>query len=202
MTTNKARCGWCAGSALDEHYHDTEWGVPQTDERTLFEMLILEGAQAGLSWRTILNKRENYRKAFDGFDPARIARYRPARIEKLLADAGIVRNRLKIESTVSNAQAFLRVQETHATFAGFLWAFVDGRPIQNRWRSMRKVPASTPQSDTLSRELKRLGFRFVGTTICYAYMQAVGLVNDHLVRCFRHAEVEKKGSGLFEDYFK
>ncbi len=188
--SEKRRCGWCTGSALDERYHDTEWGVPQTDERMLFEMLILEGAQAGLSWRTILNKRENYRKAFDGFDPARIARYRPARIEKLLADPGIVRNRLKIEATVSNAKAFLDIQQRYGSFSDYLWAFVDGKPVQNRRRSMRNVPASTPLSDRLSKDLKRRGFRFVGTTICYAYMQAVGLVNDHQVSCFRHAEVQ------------
>jgi len=187
--TEKKRCGWCLGSELDEHYHDTEWGVAQTHDQALFEMLTLEGAQAGLSWRTILNKRENYRKAFDGFDPARIARYRPARIEKLLTNAGIVRNRLKIESTVSNARAFLEVQAEHAGFAPFLWQFVDGQPIHNRWRRMRDVPASTAVSDALSKELKRRGFRFVGTTICYAFMQATGMVNDHLVTCFRHAEL-------------
>jgi DNA-3-methyladenine glycosylase I len=187
--TEKPRCGWCLGSPLDERYHDTEWGVPQTDDQRLFEMLTLEGAQAGLSWRTILNKRENYRKAFDGFDPVRIARYRPARIEKLLANAGIVRHRLKIESTVSNARVFLQIQEAHDGFAAFLWQFVDGQPIQNRWRKLRDVPASTPVSDALSKELKRLGFRFVGTTICYAFMQATGMVNDHLVTCFRHREL-------------
>jgi DNA-3-methyladenine glycosylase I len=183
------RCGWCLGSPLDERYHDTEWGAPQTGDQSLFEMLTLEGAQAGLSWRTILNKRENYRKAFDGFDPVRIARYRKARIDKLLTNAGIVRNRLKIESTVSNARAFLQVQEAHDGFATFLWQFVDGQPIQNRWRKLQDVPASTPVSDALSKELKRRGFRFVGTTICYAFMQATGMVNDHLVSCFRHAEL-------------
>ena len=191
-TKHKRRCSWCAGNALDEHYHDTEWGVPQTDDRALFEMLTLEGAQAGLSWRTILNKRENYREAFDGFDPQRIARYRPARVEKLLANPGIVRNRLKIESTVGNARAFLEAQEACDGFAPFIWQFVDGHPIQNRWRTMQDVPVSTPRSDAMSKELKRRGFRFVGTTICYAFMQATGMVNDHIVSCFRHAELAKK----------
>ncbi len=183
------RCPWCAGNALDERYHDEEWGVPVTDDRALFEMLTLEGAQAGLSWRTILAKRENYRRAFAGFEVARVARFTPAREQRLLADPGIVRNRLKVSSTVSNARALLKVRAAHGSFARYLWGFVDGRPVRNRWRRMAQVPASTPLSDALSKDLKQRGFRFVGSTICYAYLQATGLVNDHLVDCFRHPEV-------------
>lgn len=188
MPDEPKRCGWAAhGGPLDVVYHDTEWGVPLHDEHGLFEFLILEGAQAGLSWSTILKKRENYRRAFAGFDPEKVARFTPRRVEKLLADPGIVRNRLKVESAVSNARAFLALREEHGSFASYVWHFVDGRPRQNRWRRMADVPATTPQSDALSRALKQRGFRFVGSTICYAFMQATGMVNDHLVDCFRHA---------------
>lgn len=183
------RCPW-ARSALDIAYHDSEWGVPQHDDRVLFEFLILEGAQAGLSWITILRKRENYRAAFDGFDAARIARYGADKIESLLRDAGIVRNRLKLEAAVINAQKFLEVQEAFGSFDAFIWQFVDGQPRQNAWRSHAEVPASTPQSDAMSKELKRRGFKFAGTTICYALMQATGMVNDHTTDCFRHRELQ------------
>ena len=188
-STDKTRCAWAGGDALYQAYHDREWGVPLHDERRLFEFLVLEGAQAGLSWITILRKRENYRVAFDDFDASRIARYGADKIESLLQDAGIVRNRLKLEAAVVNAQKFLEVREAAGSFDAFLWQFVDGRPRQNAWRSLADVPASTPQSDAMSRELKRRGFKFVGTTICYALMQATGMVNDHTVNCFRHAEL-------------
>lgn len=167
-------------------YHDDEWGVPQHDDRRLFEKISLEGAQAGLSWSTILRKREGYRKAFAGFDPARVARFTPARIEKLMADPGIVRNRAKIESVVSNAAAVLELQREEGSLDAFLWSFVDGTPIQNRWRTMADLPAQTPLSQAISKELKRRGFRFVGPTTVYALMQSVGMVNDHTVDCFRH----------------
>jgi DNA-3-methyladenine glycosylase I len=180
----KKRCGW-PSTDLDIAYHDREWGVPVHDDRVLFEFLILEGAQAGLSWSTILRKRANYRKAFANFDPKKVARFGRAEIGKLLKDEGIVRNRLKIESTVTNAVAFLAVQREFGSFDRFLWDFVGGRPIRNRFRSARQVPARTALSDALSKELKRRGFRFVGTTICYAFMQAVGVVDDHMVDCFR-----------------
>ena len=183
------RCPWASADPLYIAYHDQEWGVPEHDDRTLFEMVTLEGAQVGLSWITILRKREAYRAAFAGFDPARVARFTPARVEKLLLDPGIVRNRLKVGSTVSNAQRFLEVQREHGSFDAYLWAFVGGEPVTNRFRAMSEVPARTPLSDALSKDLVRRGFRFVGSTICYALMQAVGLVNDHLVGCFRHGEV-------------
>ncbi len=182
------RCPW-PRTPLDIAYHDAEWGVPVHDDRRLFEFLILEGAQAGLSWSTILKKRPRYRHAFAGFDPARVSRFTPARVEKLLQDPGLVRNRLKIESAVSNARAFLRVQREHGSFDAYVWGFVDGAPRQNAWRALNRVPATTAESDALSRDLKRRGFRFVGSTICYAFMQAVGMVNDHLTGCFRHREV-------------
>ncbi len=184
------RCPWPV-KPLDIAYHDTEWGVPSRDDRHLFEMLILEGAQAGLSWSTILAKRENYREAFDGFDAERIARYTPARVAKLLANPGIVRNRLKVAATIQNARAFLATVEECGSLAELLWGFVAGRPIQNARRSMKEVPARTAESDAMSRELLRRGFKFVGSTICYAFMQAVGMVNDHLTCCFRHAEVAR-----------
>ena len=185
------RCAWAeAVSDLYRDYHDHEWGVPLRDDRLLFQFLILEGAQAGLSWITILNKREHYRSVFAGFDPEQVARFDRRRIERLLRDPGIVRNRLKVESAVTNARAFLGVQERHGAFAPFIWQFVDGSPRHNRWREPAQVPATTPESDAMSRELKRLGFRFVGSTICYAYMQAVGMVNDHLTGCFRHRQVK------------
>jgi DNA-3-methyladenine glycosylase I len=178
------RCAWARSPAMIA-YHDVEWGVPAHDDRVLFEFITLEGAQAGLSWETILAKREAYRRAFAGFDPARVARFTAARRAKLMQDAGIVRNRLKIESTVTNAAAFLAVQREFGSFDRFLWDFVGGEPLRNRVRSPRHVPARTELSDALSKELKRRGFRFVGTTICYAFMQAVGVVNDHTAGCFR-----------------
>jgi DNA-3-methyladenine glycosylase I len=188
------RCPWCGDDPLYVEYHDREWGVPARDDAHLFEMLVLEGAQAGLSWLTILRKRENYRRAFDGFDPERMARYGEARVRSLLADAGIVRNRLKIAAAVDNARAFLAVREAHGSFARLVWSFVDGAPRINAWRSLSELPASTPESDRMSRELKRLGFRFVGSTICYAFMQSVGLVNDHLVDCFRYRQCAAAGA--------
>jgi len=191
-TRPRIRCAWAAkGGELDIAYHDAEWGVPVHDDTRLFEFLTLEGAQAGLSWTTILRKRENYRAAFDGFDATRIARYSDAKVAALLADPGIVRNRLKVASTISNAQAFLDVQAAFGSFDAYLWRFVDGRPVANRWRSITDVPASTPVSDALSKDLAKRGFRFVGTTIMYAFMQAVGMVNDHTTDCFRWAEVPR-----------
>jgi DNA-3-methyladenine glycosylase I len=183
------RCGWCGDDPLYVAYHDEEWGVPVYDDITLFEFLILEGAQAGLSWSTILKKREGYRAAFDGFDPAIVARYDERKTAELLADAGIVRNRLKVASAVSNAQAFLAVQEEHGSFSNYIWAFVDGAPIQNEWRTLAEIPAKTPLAETISKDLKKRGFRFVGPTIVYAHMQATGMVNDHLVGCFRYPEI-------------
>lgn len=188
---NRGRCAWAGGDALYQAYHDQEWGVPVHDDRRLFEFLILEGAQAGLSWITILRKRENYRAAFDNFDAERIARYDANKIESLLQDAGIVRNRLKLEAAIINAQKFLEVRETSGSFDSFIWQFVGGSTMQNAWRSIADVPASTPQSDAMSKELKRRGFKFAGTTICYALMQATGMVNDHTTNCFRHKELHK-----------
>ena len=179
------RCGW-ARNDLAVRYHDREWGVPVHDDQTLFEFLLLEGAQAGLSWDTILQKRENYRAAYDGFDPDKIACYQAKKIRQLLANEGIVRNRLKIASTVQNAKAFLAVQEALGSFDRYIWQFVDGRPRINKWRSMKQVPPRTAQSDAMSKDLRKRGFNFVGSTICYAFMQAVGMVNDHLVDCFRY----------------
>jgi DNA-3-methyladenine glycosylase I len=191
----KSRCGWCLGTPQYIRYHDEEWGVPLFDDGRLFEFLVLEGAQAGLSWSTILNKREGYRKAFSGFDARKVARFSERDVERLMQDAGIVRNRLKITSTIGNARAFLAVQKEFGSFSAYIWQFVDGKPRVNRWNSLRQIPASTPQSDALSKDLKRRGFRFVGSTICYAHMQATGMVNDHLVGCFRHAELSRKGLG-------
>lgn len=188
VPSERVRCPWAIGEQYVE-YHDCEWGVPIHDDRRLFEFLILEGAQAGLSWATILKKRENYREAFDQFDAAKIAKYGENERNALLANAGIVRNRLKIDSTIQNAAAFLAVQEEFGSFDRYLWRFVDGTPIQNHWKSLSEVPASTSVSDAMSKDLKKRGFRFVGSTICYAYMQAVGMVNDHLIDCFRHAEL-------------
>jgi len=187
------RCAWAATPA-SVAYHDREWGVPVYDDRLLFEFLVLEGAQAGLSWETILRKREAYRKAFVEFDPKRVARFTPARIERVLQDPSIVRNRLKVESTISNARAFLGVQKECGTFASYVWQFVGGRPKINRWQSLREVPPRTLESDELSNDLRRRGFRFVGSTICYAFMQAVGMVNDHTVDCFRHDVVTRLGT--------
>jgi DNA-3-methyladenine glycosylase I len=184
-----ARCAWCGTDPLYQAYHDQEWGVPSRDERHLFEMLTLEGAQAGLSWITILRKRDGYRRAFLGFDPDPIARFDQSDISRLLADPGIVRNRLKVESTVNNARVLKALYERGHNLSELLWSFVDGTPRQNAWQSTNQLPASTPESERMSRELKRLGFRFVGSTICYALMQAVGMVNDHTLGCFRHREL-------------
>jgi len=185
------RCPWCEHSplgALYIDYHDREWGVPVHDDRTLFEFLILEGAQAGLSWSTILAKREQYRRAFDGFDAARVAKFSAQRIEALLQDAGIVRNRLKVNAAVTNARAFLAVQAEFGSFDAYIWRFVGGKPIRNRWKLIGEVPAKTALSDAISADLKKRGFKFVGSTICYAFMQATGMVNDHLTTCFRHSQ--------------
>ena len=187
MSKAVTRCQWAEGVSLDYiRYHDEEWGVPVHDDRTQFEFLVLEGAQAGLSWSTILNKRAGYRKLFAEFDPEKVARFTRKRIEKLLLDPSIVRNRLKVESTVTNAKAFLDVQEEFGSFSDYIWGFVDGKPIQNKFRKDGDVPATSPESDALSKDLKKRGFRFVGSTIIYAHMQATGLVNDHVTACFRH----------------
>jgi DNA-3-methyladenine glycosylase I len=185
----KKRCPWSGQDPLYVEYHDTEWGVPVHDDRKLFEFLILEGMQAGLSWITILRKRENFRRAFAGFDPGKVARFGPRDITRLMGDAGIVRNRSKILAAVGNARAFLRVREELGSFDKYLWQFVGGEPRVNRRRGLKDIPATTPQSDAMSRDLKQRGFKFVGTTICYAHMQATGMVNDHLTSCFRHAEL-------------
>jgi DNA-3-methyladenine glycosylase I len=185
----KKRCVWCGDDPLYVAYHDNEWGVPVFDDRKLFEMLVLEGAQAGLSWITILRKRENYRQAFDSFAFEKVADYGRQDIERLLGNPGIVRHRWKIESTIKNAQGVLAIQERHGSFSGFVWDLVDGKPIQNKWRFVEDVPAFSKESDRMSKELKRLGFSFVGSTICYAFMQAIGMVNDHVTDCFRHQEV-------------
>ena len=186
------RCFWVPpDEPLYTAYHDEEWGVPVRDDRKLFEMLILEGAQAGLSWITVLRRRESYRRAFDGFDPEKIAKYGPDRIAKLLADEGIIRNRAKVEATVANAQGFLRLRDEPGGFSGFLWQFVGGSPLRNRRKERSDVPAETAESKAMSKELKKRGFTFVGPTICYAFMQAVGMVNDHQVSCFRHRELNK-----------
>jgi DNA-3-methyladenine glycosylase I len=183
------RCAWAAGGELERRYHDEEWGVPLRDDRALFELLILEGAQAGLSWSTILRKREAYRRAFARFDAAAVARYTARDVRRLLADDGIVRNRLKIEATIANARAFLALRREQGAFATYVWQSVGGQPVQNAWRAPRQVPAETETSRSLSRDLRRRGFRFVGPTICYAFMQAVGMVNDHTTDCFRWAEL-------------
>ena len=188
-TSARTRCGWAGTDPLYVAYHDTEWGVPVHDDRQLFAMLTLEGAQAGLSWITILRKRENYRKAFDGFRPERIARYDAKKVRALLADAGIVRNRLKIASTISNARAFLEGRKEFRSFDRYIWQFVGGKPRQEHRASLKDIPARTPESDAMSKDLKKRGFRFVGSTICYAFMQAVGMVNDHTADCFRHRKV-------------
>lgn len=188
-TAAKPRCAWCLASPQFVRYHDEEWGVPVHDDRRLFEFLILEGAQAGLSWSTILNKRENYRKAFAGFAPARVARFGARDVKRLMANAGIVRNRLKIESAIGNARALLEVQREFRSFDAYLWGFVGGRPLQSARRSLKQIPARTPLSDALSKDLRRRGFRFVGSTILYAFMQAVGMVNDHPTECFRRRQL-------------
>ena len=196
MTGTVQRCSWAAGSELEQAYHDEEWGVPQHDDRSLFELLTLEGAQAGLSWVTILKKRENYRKLFDDFDVEKIARYDRRKVESLLKHPGIIRNRLKIESTVSNARAFIDIQQAFGSFDTYIWRFTDGEPVLNHWRDQQEVPASTETSDAMSRDLKKRGFRFVGSTICYAFMQATGMVNDHTVDCFRYRECASPETGL------
>ncbi|HEY6385806.1 MAG TPA: DNA-3-methyladenine glycosylase I [Candidatus Acidoferrum sp.] len=183
------RCHW-ATNEVNIPYHDEEWGVPLHDERALFELLILEGAQAGLSWDTVLKKRARYREVFDGFDMEKVARYDKRKVRELLRDAGIIRNRLKIAATISNAQAFLEVQEEFGSFAAYIWRFVGGKPKQNAWKTHNRLPAKTAESDAMSKDLQKRGFRFVGSTICYAFMQATGMVNDHLVSCFRHEELE------------
>jgi len=189
----RERCGWCETDPLYVAYHDVEWGVPLRDDRKLFEFLVLEGAQAGLSWITILRKREHYRAAFDDFEPAEVARYDDDKISELLTDPGIVRNRQKVRSAVSNARALLAVREEFGTFSDYIWSFTNGRPLQNSWRTMDQIPSTTPLAEAISHDLKSRGFRFVGPTIVYAHMQATGMVNDHLVTCFRHAEVAEMG---------
>ena len=185
------RCEWGNSSALYIEYHDSEWGVPVHDERKLFEFLILEGAQAGLSWSTILNKRQAYIQAFDNFEPTTVASYNDAKVQALLANPGIVRNRLKIQAAIQNARSFLEAQDQFGSFDAYIWQFVDGKPVQNSWKSLQEIPATTKESDAMSKDLKKRGFTFVGSTICYAFMQAVGMVNDHQVTCFRHAECQR-----------
>lgn len=194
MSSEKKSCEWPTGDDLMIAYHDEEWGVPLHDDGKLFEFLVLDAFQAGLSWRTILHKRENFRRAFDGFDPERIVRYNKRSVERLMKDAGIIRNRLKIEATVANAKSFLEVQDEYGSFDTYVWQLVGGAPKQNRWRSLKQLPATTPGSDRMSKDLKSRGFKFVGSTTCYAFMQAAGMVNDHLVRCFRYDEVQKPTS--------
>jgi len=184
------KCAWALASPLEEQYHDSEWGVPVHDDRLLFEFLILEGAQAGLSWSTILKKRDGYRQAFDHFDAARIAQYDAAKIQELLANPGIIRNRLKVHSAITNAQAFLAAQAEFGSFDAYIWGFVGHQPVQNAWITMKEVPAFTAQSDAMNKDLKKRGFKFVGSTICYAFMQATGMVNDHLVSCCRYEAVK------------
>ena len=186
----RQRCEWGTSSALYIEYHDMEWGVPVHDERKLFEFLILEGAQAGLSWSTILNKRQAYTQAFDNFEPVKVASYDVTRVQQLLTNSGIVRNRLKIQAAIQNARSFLEIQDQYGSFDTYIWQFVDGKPVQNSWKSLQEIPATTKESDAMSKELKKRGFTFVGTTICYAFMQAVGMVNDHIVDCFRWQEVQ------------
>ncbi len=182
---SRRRCEWAEGDPVIVEYHDTEWGIPEHDDRRLFEFLVLEGAQAGLSWLTVLKKRDNYRRAFDNFDPERVARYTSRKVRTLLTDDSIIRNRLKVSATILNAKAFLTVQEEFGSFDAYVWRFVGGQPIQNRWRTLGQVPARTKESDAMSQALLKRNFKFVGSTICYAYMQAVGMVNDHVVYCFR-----------------
>ncbi|MDA9101096.1 DNA-3-methyladenine glycosylase I [Omnitrophica bacterium] len=188
----RKRCPWAGQDAVYQAYHDSEWGMPLHDDHKLFEFLVLEGAQAGLSWITILKKRPHYRKVFDRFHPGKVAAYRPSKMRALLSDAGIVRNRLKIQSAITNARAYLKVQKEFGSFDRYIWQFVGYRPKQNRFRTLQQIPARTELSDAMSRDLKKRGFSFVGTTICYALMQATGMVNDHLVSCFRYEEVKKK----------
>lgn len=184
----KKRCDWPGGNKLMIEYHDTEWGTPVHDDRTLFEFLMLDNAQAGLSWQTILNKRENYRKAFDNFDPAKIARYTERKITSLLNNPGIIRNRLKVRSAVTNARAVLDIQKEFGSLDAYLWQFVNGKTIRNKWKKLQDIPATSPESNAMSKDLKQRGFKFVGSTICYAFMQSVGMVNDHLIHCFRYTQ--------------
>jgi len=188
----RIRCSWSTSDPAYIRYHDREWGVAVHNDRKLFEFLILEGMQAGLSWLTILRKRKNFRKAFDNFNPKKVARYGRARVRKLMGDKGIIRNSLKIKSAIENAKAFLRIQKEFGSFDKYVWQFVDGKPKVNRWKSLRDIPAKTKESDAMSKDLKKRGFRFVGSTICYAHMQATGMVNDHVVSCFRHKELSKR----------
>jgi DNA-3-methyladenine glycosylase I len=190
---NKTRCGWCGDDPLYQQYHDQEWGVPNSDDDSLFEFLILEGAQAGLAWITVLRKREGYRRAFDDFDASKIARYSDKKLARLLANPDIIRNRLKVNSARSNAIAFLATQKEFGCFANYLWQFVDHQPLQNQWRTLAEVPAQTPLSVEISKDMKKRGFNFVGPTIVYAFMQATGMVNDHLVDCYRHRQCASKG---------
>lgn len=185
----KNRCAWCKDDALYQKYHDEEWGVPVYDDDTLFEFLILETFQAGLSWITVLRKRENFRKAFDNFNYKKIATYNQVKIDSLLQNAGIIRNKLKVKATITNAQAFIKIQEEFGSFSNYIWGFVNGKPIKNNFKTLAEVPANTPLSDTISKDLKKRGFKFVGTTVVYAHMQATGMVNDHLTNCFRYNEV-------------
>lgn len=182
------RCGWCVGKPLYEKYHDEEWGVPVWDDRKQFEFLVLESAQAGLSWWTVLQKRENYRKHFAQFDPAKVAKYSEKHIQKMLGDAGLIRNRAKLESAVHNAKLFLELQSTHGTFCNYIWSFVDGKPVINKWKEMKQVPATTIISDNMAKDMKEKGFKFLGSTVLYAHMQATGLVNDHIQGCFRYSQ--------------
>lgn len=186
------RCEWANGGEIEQSYHDREWGVEIHDDRTLFEFLVLEGAQAGLSWSTILGKREGYRRAFDNFDARKISRYSENTVSRLLTNPEIIRNRLKINAAITNARAFLQVQKEFGSFDSYIWQFVNGKPIQNSWREMTDLPSSSPESDAMSKDLKKRGFKFVGPTICYAFMQAVGMVNDHVVDCFRYRELGNK----------
>jgi DNA-3-methyladenine glycosylase I len=190
----KKRCGWCTNDPLYQVYHDQEWGVPLHDDRRLFEFLILEGAQAGLNWLTILKKRDNYRKAFDGFDPGIVARYDEAHIQRLLHNPGLVRNRLKMTAAVKNARAVVDIQEKHGSLDAFLWRYVEGTPIQNNWKTLDEIPAATPESQAMSKDLKKMGCSFAGPVICYAFMQAVGMVNDHTTDCFRYRQIRQMGN--------
>ncbi len=192
LVHSETRCEWAAGDPLILEYHDNEWGIPEHDDRRLFEFLVLEGAQAGLSWLTVLKKRENYRKSFDNFDPGKVARYDSRKVRALLADEGIIRNRLKVAGAIQNAKAFQALQQEFGSFDAYVWRFVGGEPITNGWRSLRELPATTTESDTMSLALRKRDFKFVGSTICYAYMQAVGMVNDHVVSCFRR-DAKQKG---------
>ena len=189
LQMSKNRCNWSTGDPLYESYHDAEWGKPVYDDDTLFEFLILETFQAGLSWITVLRKRENFRKSFDGFNYKKVANYDQSKIDSLLQDTGIIRNKLKIKATITNAQAFMKIQDEFGSFSKYIWGFVDGKPIKNKFKNMSEIPANTPLSDKISKDLKKRGFKFVGTTVVYAHMQATGMVNDHVVNCFRYDEV-------------